>query len=557
MKAVTIFEQKPERKENKNVAVGYYNMEKVSVTGFCNFCRNNIPLIIAVSVALFFTYGIRLFWHSIGIDTELFMADKQGFLKSSVSIGRFGFALLSKLWYIREFNPFTAFFTAFCLIWFFTVSWCYIFAIFSRDTVRNRKLIPFALVFMTMPVWAEQFYFLLQAAENALIISLCPYVIYLFFRGFLDHEKEKIICASVLFVFMTSVYQAIVPFFCCGVFACFVLLQEHSEYDPRIYRNLCLKFFLALLGCLMVYFFMDRIIIPAVFHIERSDYLDSKNQWGMRSVSENILSILKFGYTLTIGHIPLAQSIAYPIIARYEKSAEQITNISRVCGNVLLLPVTVVFLVKVTRRLIPSGRRFLYILAGIGIPLCIVLLPLMGGNSPPVRSLYVLPLASGFMFFYLIRTYKRKAAVVVACLSLFTAVYQAETTAQLFYSDQVRYNEDVRFAHELNYLVTQVQPEKEKLPVVLAGRYQASSRFQSNFIQGQAIGQSFFERDNPTIRALSFMKSLGIHFDMPNENQIQRGIEEAELLPAYPDPGCVKRMQDFIVVRISESAWRE
>jgi len=36
---------------------------------------------------------------------------------------------------------------------------------------------------------------------------------------------------------------------------------------------------------------------------------------------------------------------------------------------------------------------------------------------------------------------KNKTALIVACLSLITAEYQAEITAQLFYSDQIRYVE--------------------------------------------------------------------------------------------------------------------
>ena len=56
--------------------IKYFDMEEASLKGFCNFCRNNLPLILAVSVTLFFTYGIKLFWYSIGIDTELFMRIK-------------------------------------------------------------------------------------------------------------------------------------------------------------------------------------------------------------------------------------------------------------------------------------------------------------------------------------------------------------------------------------------------------------------------------------------------------------------------------------------------
>ncbi|MDR2597217.1 MAG: glucosyltransferase domain-containing protein [Treponema sp.] len=553
-------------KENKTSAIKYFSMEKVAVTGFCDFCKNNIPLVIAVSVTLFFTYGIRLFWYSIGIDTELFMADKSGYLKYTVTIGRFGYALLSKLCYIKEFNPFTAFFVAFCLIWFFTISWCYIIAVFSGDTVKNNKLIPFALVFMTMPVWAEQFYFLLQASENALIISLCPYIIYLLFKGFLDHEKWKIVCAFFLLVLITSVYQAVIPLFCCGVFACFVLFQEQSGYEPKVYRHLCLKIFITLVGAVTVYFFIDRIIIPVFFHIERSAYLDSMNKWGKRPIRENIMNILSFGYLLTIGKIPIVQNIVYPIITGHTEdisAIELLAQRSRIFGNVLLLPAVVFFLVEITRvmrKTIPAGRKLLYVLAGIGIPLCIIILAVMGGDRPVIRSLYVLPLASAFMFFYLIRTYKKKAAVIVTCLALFVAVYQAEITAQLFYSDQIRYNEDVRFAHELNKLITQVQPVNEKLPVVLVGRYQPALRFHTNFIQGQAVGRSFFEWNyllpgSSTERGLTFMKSLGINFDMPDEIRIEQAFKEAASMPHYPDPGCVKRMQDFIVVRISETMY--
>ena len=545
--------------KREKTIIKYFDMEKVSVKGFCNFCRNNLPLILAVSVTLFFAYGIRLFWYSIGIDTELFMADKDSFL-NWLQIGRFGLVLLSKFCYIKEFNPFTAFFTAFCLIWFFTISWCYIIAIFCRNTGRINKLIPFALVFMTMPVWAEQFYFLLQAAETAFIISLCPYVIYLLYKGFLDGEKGKIICASIMLVFMTSVYQAIVPLFCCGVFACFVLLQEQTDYEPQVYRSLCLKLFITLVGSMVVYFFIDRIIIHGFFHIEKSTYVDDMNQWGQVPVRQNIINILLFGYTITIGHIPLVQDMVNPIIASYARTgmraAEFIANSSRVSGNILLLPVTVLFLVKT----ISQRRRLLYILAGIGIPMCIMLLTIMGGNKPPVRSLWALPLAFAFMLFYLIISYKKKVASVIACLALITAVYQAQITAQVFYSDQVRYNEDVRLAHELNDLITQVQPDNEKLPVALIGKYQTASRFHSNFLQGEVIGHSFFEWDfskpsNPTGRGLAFMKSLGFYYDIPNGEQMDQAVKEVILMPSYPEPGCVRRVGDFIVVRISDTLY--
>jgi hypothetical protein len=551
------------KREEKTV-IKYFDMEKVNLKGFCNFCRNNLPLILAVSVTLFFTYGIRLFWYSIGIDTELFMADKAGFLKWHIQTGRFGLALLSKFLFIKEFNPFTAFFMAFCMIWLFTISWCYIIAVFSGNTGRNNKLIPFALVFMTVPVWAEMFYFTFMAMETAFIISLCPYVIYLLYKGFLDNEKGKIICAFMLLVFMTSVYQAIVPMFCCGVFACFVLFQEQTDYKPQVYRNLCLKLFITLVGAMAVYFFIDRIIVPGFFHIERSNYLDGSIEWGKTPIREIILRILLLGYTITIGQIPIVQSITNPILLQYARAGmhgvKMITNASKILGNIFLLPVVILFFIRiytVMRRAIPRGRRLLYIFAGISIPLCIMLLAIVIGNKPPVRSLYALPLAFAFMLFYLIISYKKRVAAVIACLVLFIAVHQAQITAQLFYSDQLRYNEDVRLSSELNDLITQVQPDNGKLPVALIGRYEMASMFRTNFLQGEALGRSVYECDfsDATGSGLAFMKSLGFYYDMPNEDQLNQAHKEAALMSAYPNPGCARRVGDFIVVRISETLY--
>ena len=369
---------------------------------------------------------------------------------------------------------------------------------------------------------------------------------------------------------MVSVYQAVVLLFCCGVFICFLLLQENSEYEPKIYRNLCLKLFVTLICSLAVYFFIDRVIVPAVFHIQRSSYLDNMNQWGKRSFGRIFLDLFLYCYTLTFGNFPPVQRVVGLVIARHAWAGEQavdfLNGVSRISGNVLLFPATVLFFVKITqitRKVIPSGRKFLYTLAGIGIPLCTMLLAVTGGGWPPYRSHYALPLASAFMLFFLIKKYKKKAALVVICLTLLVAAYQAQIVAQLFYSDQLRYNEDVRLSYELNDLITHIQPGAGKLPVVFVGKYHAASRFQTNFLQGSMLGRSVFEQDSNlgpvvsvlqvTLHGLAFMRSLGMNFDLPNDNQIERALKEAVSMPVYPDPGYVKRTRDFIVVKLSET----
>jgi hypothetical protein len=175
-----------------------------------------------------------------------------------------------------------------------------------------------------------------------------------------------------------------------------------------------------------------------------------------------------------------------------------------------------------------------------------------------MRTFDVLPLASAFMLFYLIRIFRKKAAMVVACLTLLVAAYQAQTTAQLFYSDQMRYNDDVHLAYELNNMILKAQPEGSMLPVAFIGRYQAFSRFKTNFLQGDIIGSSSFgvKTSSPVFTTnfgLNFMKSLGIHFDMPNTAQMEQAYNAAFFMPSYPDPGCVGLLDGVIVVRLSDT----
>ena len=543
------------------MAEKYFNMEKVTVKGFCNFCKNNAPLIICVSITMVFTYGIRLFWHSIGIDTSAHMAYRETDHIWSMQIGRFGLVLLSQIFHVIGFNPFTAFYIAFCLFWFAAIFWCYILSIFSGDTGRNNKLIPFALVFMTMPVWAEQFYFLHQAAQVALIVTLCPYIIYLLYKGFLDNEKSKIICAFVLLVFIISVYQTVILLFCCGLFACFLLLQGRTDYKPKIYRNLCIKLFVTLLVSFAFYFFIDRVIISSVFNITRDSYLDDMIKWGQRPAGENIVSIFLFIYVI-IGRIPFLHNAAGLFLANYAGSAsvEAYSNLSKVFGNVLLLPVTVLFIISIVmiiRTAVPQGKRLLYLLAGIGIPISIIFPAVVGGNVPPIRSLLVLPFAFAFMLFFLIKTYKKKAAIVAICFALLMAGYQAQTSAQLFYSDQMRFNEDVRVAYELNALIIREQPATMNLPVVLVGRYIVPERFRANFLRGEMMTHSVFSAGDNAVHStnvgLGFMRTLGINFDAPNNrHQFNQAVTAAKMMPVFPDPGSVRRAGDIIVVRLSE-----
>jgi hypothetical protein len=543
--------------------IDYFGVEKVSFMGFRDFCKKNLPLLGTVTFALFFTYGIKLVCYSIGVDTDLFMADRLSMLKRDVQVHRFGLNVLRSISFIHEYNPIISFFIAFCLIWLFALSWCYVIAVFGKNTGRNNKLIPFALLFMTMPVWAEQFYFVFQAAETSLMVFICPYVIYLLYRGFLENRTKDVLCGFILLVLMISVYQAIVPLFCAGVFACFVLLRENSNHEPYIYRLLCLRLFITLIAALAVYFFLDYIFATFIFKVERLATYTAYNVFKRESLKNGIMRILLYGYLITVGHIAPIRALIEPIMAQFANSGArgviQMSARSQIIGNIFLLPTAICFIIqigKTVKRKMVVGNGSLYMLAGIGIPLSIMFFSIMAGNVPPVRAMYVLPFAWAFMVFYLIGKCKKTVASVITCFALFISFYQAQITAQLFYSDYLRYQADVHLALELDRHILQIQNDDKNLPIAFVGIYEP--QFTTNFLRGDALGKSCFAFINQldsldsSRRSLAFMKSLGINYDTPNQNQMNNAIETAAAMPEWPAAGSIKRLEEVIVVKLSD-----
>ena len=133
-----------------------------------------------------------------------------------------------------------------------------------------------------------------------------------------------------------------------------------------------------MIAALAAYILLDKLFVTVIFNTEKSEYLDNMNYWGKESLRRNILRILLYGYAITIGHIPAIQAITEPILAQFARTGMEGARVffrsSRLMGNVLLFPTTLCFIMQISRMVqgkIATGRRFLYILAGIGIPFSI------------------------------------------------------------------------------------------------------------------------------------------------------------------------------------------
>jgi hypothetical protein len=532
-------------------------LEPVSIKGFIDFLKNNLPLVIAVSVAAVFIGGARIVQYGGIMDNILLMTNQAEMYKVQLLMGRFGQVLLGVLSY-RVWTPYTQVFAAAGLLWCAALSWCYIIAIFSNNIGKDNRFIPFALLFLSSNIFTDQFLYTFMVLETISVQALCPYVVYLFYHVFLDNQKKKTALAFVLLVFMISVYQSGAFVFCCGAFVCFLVLQERTVYEPKIYSRLCLKLFFALILAVALNLIINNFL-GSILKIEAGSYIKDYIKWFKRPLIETILAILLLGYILTIGNIPFVQQIVYPMIEGLTKLPEapsilKITDSARTYSNILLLPAAVLFLILIAKKAggqIPKGRRLLYVLAGIGVPFSIIAHAVILGSVPGYRALWAAPLAAAFMCFYLIKTWKKKAAFVLSFLVLIISARQMQTSSLAFYTDKVQYEEEVRLAADLNRLIQDVQPETGKLPVAMVGGY--DFLVPNVILTEVALARSFaFSGYSRLSVPLIFMNHLGWQYDIVDDSQWKMILAEAASMPSYPDSSSVQRRGDVIVVKLSD-----
>lgn len=557
---------------------------------FCNFCKKNTTLLIVTTIALLFSYSGKFALYTIGYDTNVFWLSKNTFFDWNASTGRFGTLILQKLFWIGEFNPNAKFFIALCFLWLATISWCFIISVFNNNVSKNIRLIPFALIFLTMPIWAEQFYFVFEAAEFAFAIFLCPWIVYLLINGFLTNHNKQVLLSCLFLVFVMFVNQAITTLFISGSAICLFLLLKNKKSDSS-YIMLCFKLLLVLIGALITYFALNQLALVYGLRLlganyMPNDYLLSTIGWYIyrTPMFNSFLRILVY-IVVCCGYMPqrlpyFIETVNPSFYACGMHTPQALLELTKAFGNPLLLPAISLFIIqtiKISRDRKDDTERWLTLLIGIIIPISgFSLLILLGGRFL-TRAMWALPLVSAFMFFYLLDVYKNKKTLYVACfiLALIISIRQAQITAQLFYTDYLRYMADVRLAHEIDRTISQMDFDRQ-LPVVFIGRYKLP--YQKNLLYGDAIGRSMFDAMFDIIEPSGFkdpkekdpmefvehkrvfMHTIGINlgskWSWPNDEERSKQMKIANdiavSMPAYPKDDYIKQNKGLIVIKLSE-----
>ncbi|AIQ71279.1 glucosyltransferase domain-containing protein [Paenibacillus graminis] len=502
-----------------------------------HFFKNNMFLVyISVFVSLF-AYGFSMTHFTLSIDEEIALTLGDQYNWSNQ--GRFGIDILKTLFNFWNTNSITSTFLAVSLFSLSGILWAYSFS--SITPRKEGKYIPGSIVillFLTFPALSENIGFSMMSFELGIgwiIIALAS--IFISRWAISSNNSKLFLLLGVIFVsFATSIYQAFLSVFIIGCFIQLIIYILHLEESKtklnlKLYFYILVKITLVSGVSLALYKIADKIV---QLFIPSSGYIENFIMWGKKPTSEIILGLLSSFSKLLSGELIYGSKMLLP---------------SMFISLFLIAYFLVKFLINKDR-----GNAGILVFTLIGYCLIPFLIYFISGSPVPVRGNLVWPLFTSsaclFLFMLVRKVQYRMFIIFVICIISF---YQANSIAQLFYSDYQRYEDDVKLANQIGYAITNMDlGETPPFPVVYVGKHEQEIR--NGIIKQEVLGYSFFEWDGGNqLRIGDFMQSLGYMYISPSEVQKERAKQIAASMPMWPHKGSIALKEDMIIVNFSGS----
>lgn len=504
---------------------------------FFEYIKENISLWIVVLLIALFSHGTMLLGRGIGIDTEDIITLQDAFYGEWVSMGRQGLVLLKLLLGTRVFNPaFTGVMTLFFLAG-ACILWNYLF--YQITGKRNwAASFVFSALLTVSPLLTEQLYFKLQAMEMTLgFCMMAVSLLFVYYAAIVRDGKKRSVyltVAIVLNIILFSLYQAMVPLFLFGAAACFFLycfLREEASSD--VLRNLGILYPLVFLGS-----FLLNQMITAIWFSSGAGYLTGQIRWLTQSFKDCLINI--YWHVRAVG---LGQGLYY-------------SKLYPACC--LFLAVSVFCTVRKRRQMvIVRVAGVLSLLLVMAAPFYMTVLCAV---EPVMRSQMVMPFALAFVAYAVaVRLEnKRTAARVFLAMCAVAGYVQLKGTMQLNYTDNVRYESDVRIAQAIMDELNALEDSSHSYPVVFIGKHAAE--LNNSCVKGDTIGYSFFEWDADvepcgfysTRRIVGFMHTLGGNYVQGTAEQVVRAAQYSKDMENWPMQGSIVLHDGCIIVKLSD-----
>lgn len=508
-----------------NISTNFKELKSDGVD-FLNFLKNNKFTVIINWFFILMAYGIKLFFHSISIDTEVIINNYQGQLNAWLSIGRFGLILTKKFFRLIPFNPYVACFLMLNTMFLFSIFLSFLFDFLSlKKEQKNKFIFILPCVFITSPLFTEQFNFILQGFEVSFAIFLVSLTAFFITKWVLNSGNFLYLIFGIFFmIWGFASYQAVVFLYISIILSCFYFIyaSNKDKEDNKFFINFALKYAFTFLIGYVFYFIFNKIITSSMGI--SGVYLDNMIDWENNGFFYCLKTIILYVLDCKM-YIILSMPLLYFGFMNLFKN---------------------------------NKCKILFFLSSIALVLSPFFLCFILGHGLIARSQFSLQFVMAFAMYFLLYNLKKikKLKFFIVLFAVFLSFNQAYSVANYMYTDYMKYQSEVALANKISYKIDSLQSDYGKdIPVVFVGSTHPLNT--PNESKGEVIGSSFFEWDKEcefgsNYRILGFMKTIGYPYKEPNQEQINKGKEIAKTMPSWPNQNSVVFKDDLIVVKLSD-----
>lgn len=483
------------------------------------FLKNKL-FIVAIILVTVLSFGFTITNSSVGMDDTAF--DRYYQDKEMLAIGRWGSYLVYQSLNITEFIPFWIDFIASSIIMLTAVLWCVFLKKNFKEKLSNTSYIIFATIFISFPIINEIFIF--ENCNIAVMLGsfLSSLGIMILYENYSNIHKKCIYVASALILTLAlSMYEACAQIML--VATCITaILMIYTNKDKKV-KDI-FKYIFLILGILIISIVLNSIIIKLIYlsGVRVSEVADKEISWGKYGILEsfqliviNIIDAMRNTKYFPVFIFDIVSGIGLAIsILQSDKKRNWMILVIFIAMFLSNFAISVLQLDSVLYRTCTSWGLFVAIIVMVA--------------------------------YKFLSEYKITKILTTICIVILLLL-QTKTLNQLFYNDYMRYQKDLKIAHELIYDLKKSYDTSK--PLVIMGKpYKSKGGYgaQSNSLSVLWWGKKAFGDNGAEF--IKFLNSLGYNFKRPNDEQYEKGKVEAETMNRYPKDGSIKELEDCIVI---------
>lgn len=491
-----------------------------------SFICNNKKVIIIGLIFLIITFGYAVTLFTLGVSTETSVFNEASGSARWVAQSRFSVGILKKIFSTNQILPFRNSFLAVIMIFIVAIYSCKVLNKMCNNSEKNNTILNIVLtsLFITMPISVHYMYYLTYSFEIGIGMFVCILAADFFNKGVVfKKDKKYIILGVALLAFGIGVYQSFVPFFILIESACMFIYFCNNSIELKDKLIIIWKCIVYLIVALILFILISKMFL---IFIPEEKYTEGFFSWGKSETKQILLNLFKYCKDIYLNDGIYGCKIIKPTI---------------------VIGILMGFYYILIKKKWFEGLILFFIM------ITPMILPVSVGTAMPYRTQQTIMLMVPIIWYllcYTINLKKLNNAILVVVLLI--SIRQTLYVNKLFYSDYLRYQNDLNLSRKISNRIYDLDIENVKdYPVVYLGKKE--TEIIPNLIRQELIGYSIYEWDNGNYKRMQhFMTLTTNNFKLATEQDVSKAKQLGKDMPSWPAKESIALKENIILVKLSD-----